>query len=78
MPSSVMVGSLDGAEPKSLMPSQGQAFYASGQLLFVRESTLMARAFDPDTLEFTGEAVPLAEQVASIPGTAADRFVRQK
>ncbi len=71
--SSVMVGSLDG-EPKVLMPSQNHAAYASGYLLFVRESTLMARPFDPDALEFTGEAVPLAEQIATIGGTARSLF----
>jgi Tol biopolymer transport system component/predicted Ser/Thr protein kinase len=72
--SSVMIGSLDGGEAKTLMPSQSQAFYASGHLLFVRESTLMARPFDPDTFEFTGDAVPLAEQIATIAGTARSLF----
>jgi Tol biopolymer transport system component/predicted Ser/Thr protein kinase len=72
--SSVMIGSLDGGEPKTLMPSQSHAAYASGLLLFVRETTLMARAFDPRALEFTGEAVPLAEDVATIAGTARSLF----
>ncbi len=72
--SSVMIGSLDGAEPKALMPSQSHAAYASGQLLFVRESTLMARPFDPGALEFTADAVPLAEQVATVAGTARSLF----
>ncbi len=72
--SSVMIGSLDGGEPASLFPSQTHAVYASGYLLFVRENTLMARPFDPDRLEFTGEAVPLAEEVAFIPGTARGLF----
>jgi len=72
--SSVMIGSLDGGEPKSLMPSQTHAAYASGHLLFLRDNTLMARPFDPRRLESTGDPVPLAEQVASIPGTSRGLF----
>ena len=37
----------------------------SGQVLFVRQRTLMAQPFDAHRLEPTGEAVPIAEQVGS-------------
>jgi serine/threonine protein kinase len=37
----------------------------SGQVLFLRQKTLMAQRFDPDRLEPSGEVVPIAEQVAS-------------
>jgi tRNA A-37 threonylcarbamoyl transferase component Bud32/dipeptidyl aminopeptidase/acylaminoacyl peptidase len=37
---------------------------ASGYLLFVRGETLMAQPFDDKRLELTGEAVPIAEQIA--------------
>jgi serine/threonine protein kinase len=37
----------------------------SGQVLFVRQGTLMAQRFDAHRLELFGEAVPIAEQVGS-------------
>lgn len=37
----------------------------SGQVLFLRQGTLMAQPFDAQRLELSGEAVPVAEQVAS-------------
>ena len=37
--------------------------YASGRLLFERQSTLMARPFDTDKREFTGDAVPIEERI---------------
>ena len=36
----------------------------SGYQPFLREGTLMARPFNPDRLEFGGDAVPIAEHVA--------------
>ena len=38
-------------------------YVAPGYLLFSRDGTLMAQAFDTGSLETTGDAVPLAEQV---------------
>jgi Tol biopolymer transport system component len=40
-------------------------FARSGQLLFLREGSLMAQAFDEDRLEVVGEAVPVADQVGT-------------
>jgi serine/threonine protein kinase/Tol biopolymer transport system component len=37
----------------------------SGQVLFVRQGTLMAQPFDAHRLELSGEPVPIAEQVGS-------------
>ncbi len=65
-PSTVMAGSLDGDEPRPVIESPIQAEFASGHLLFVRDTTLMARPFDADRLEFTAEAIPLAEDVLRI------------
>lgn len=59
----IMVGSLDGGSTKLLMQARSNAAFASGHLLFVRENTLLAQPFDPDELEFTGEAFPIAEQI---------------
>jgi Tol biopolymer transport system component len=59
----LQVGSLDGKVNKKLLPVSFNVQYASGHILFVRESTLMAQPFDTKRLEFTGDAFPIAEQV---------------
>ena len=59
----VVVASLDGKVNKRLMTAKGNVKYASGYLLYLREKTLMAQPFDPDKLEFVGDAVPVAEPV---------------
>ncbi|MEJ2581746.1 MAG: protein kinase, partial [Acidobacteriota bacterium] len=68
--SAVMIASLDGGEERELMRNLVQAEYAAGQLFFVRDQTLMAQPFDPDRLEFSGEATPVAEQALTIPAAA--------
>jgi serine/threonine protein kinase len=67
----VYVGSLDDKLPVRILASSG-ATYAppsasgnTGHLLFLRESTLMAQAFDPEQLRLSGEMVPLAEPVGT-------------
>ncbi len=72
--SAVMVGSLDGDEPREIMRADTQAEYVAGHLLYVREGSLMARAADPQTLKFTGPARLLAEGVISEPGAAVAMF----
>jgi serine/threonine protein kinase len=60
---SILMGSLDSKETKPLFHTHYQAVYASGHMLFLRQSSLMAQSFDAKRFEFTGEAVPIAEQV---------------
>jgi len=61
----VVVGSLDSTKGQPLLTADSPAVYAPpGYLLFVSQGTLQARPFDPARLEFTGDAVPIAEQVA--------------
>ena len=38
--------------------------YAEGHVLFMRDTTLVAQPLDARRLELTGEAVPIAEDVA--------------
>jgi dipeptidyl aminopeptidase/acylaminoacyl peptidase len=59
----IQVGSLDGTPPKPLLRTLSNAAYASGYLLSLRGSTLMAQPFDLRGLALVGEPVPLAEQV---------------
>jgi serine/threonine protein kinase len=70
----VRVGSLDGDVSKDLLVSPTFAEFAAGHLLFVRDSTLMARPLDARSLEFTGDAFPLVEEIVEIGGAAASVF----
>jgi len=54
------LGSVAGGEPQLLMQGVSNAEYASGQVLYLRGDSLMARPFDPQRLEFTGEARTVA------------------
>ena len=60
---SIMMGSLDSKGTKLLFHTHYQAVYASGHMLFLRQSSLMAQPFDAKRFALTGEAVPIAEQV---------------
>jgi hypothetical protein len=62
-PIGIYVGSLDSAERKLLVRGGSNARYASGHLLFLRDTTLTTQPFDPARLETTGDAVPIAEQI---------------
>jgi serine/threonine protein kinase/Tol biopolymer transport system component len=59
----VYVGQIDGGlEPRRLLDSVAGAVYASsGHLLFVRQRTLFAQAFDPVRLELAGNPIAVAE-----------------
>jgi serine/threonine protein kinase/Tol biopolymer transport system component len=63
--SGVYLAALDSKEPKLLLRNDSNAIYAApGQLLFVRDSTLMAQSFNLRSLELEGEAKPIADHVA--------------
>ena len=59
----IYVGSLDSSEYKLILRADTYAVYASGHLLFWRDGALMAQPFDEQSLQLSGEAVPVAEQV---------------
>jgi serine/threonine protein kinase len=63
----VMLSSIEGSVDRLLFRAPTAVEFASGHLLFIRERTLMARPFDPGSLEFAGEALPIAESVAMLP-----------
>ena len=58
------VGSLSTGQTKPLGPFDSNAEYAAGHLLSVRGAALTAQPFDTKTLELTGDARVLADQVA--------------
>jgi serine/threonine protein kinase len=69
------VGSIDSKDVTRLMASESKGVYVKqGFILFLRDRALMARPFDPTRLEFTGEAVRLAEAVAYNPTFGQSAF----
>jgi Tol biopolymer transport system component len=59
----VEVGSVEGSLRTRLVESSTGGAFARGRLYFVRETTLLAQAFDSRTLAVSGEPVPVAEEV---------------
>ena len=61
----VSVASLDVSTPKRVVASDSNAAFAPpDQMFFVRDGLLLAQRFDVGRMEATGDARPLAEQVA--------------
>jgi Tol biopolymer transport system component len=62
----IYIGSLDEEEPRQLLSGNTNGIYAPpGYLLFVRDGTLMAQAFDTKQRRLTGQAFPVAENVGA-------------
>jgi Tol biopolymer transport system component/predicted Ser/Thr protein kinase len=60
----IYLGSLDSAERKLLLnATSANALYSQGNLLFLRDTTLVAQPFDARRLVLTGEASPIADQI---------------
>ena len=59
------IGSLSSADRTLLFENTptGNVAYASGHLLFMRGTTLVAQHFDSNSLKLSGTSVPIAEQV---------------
>jgi eukaryotic-like serine/threonine-protein kinase len=69
----IYAGSLDGAPPVRLLPDVSSAVYvppaalsSTGHLLFRRENTLMAVAFDPKRLQMVGDVFPAAAEPVGV------------
>ena len=59
----ILIGSLDSTDVTPLVQANNNFAYSSGYLLFLRESTLMAQAFDSGTVSLDGDAFPVADDV---------------
>ncbi|HEV2762406.1 MAG TPA: protein kinase, partial [Pyrinomonadaceae bacterium] len=73
--SAIFLGSLDSKQTRLLLNVESSVAYAPpGYLLYALEGTLVARPFDADRLELTGEAVPVVKQIGFTTGTARAHF----
>ncbi len=77
----VYVGALDGTAPVRVREEQDAALYTTspgnpgdGYLLFRRQGTLMAQAFDPAERQTSGAMFPVAENVGQGPNTGVGAF----
>ena len=71
-PGTIKIGSLDRNEPTlALLQADSSATYAFNRVLFARDQTLMALAFDPDRRQLAGDAVPVTAPVS----TEGSRYV---
>jgi Tol biopolymer transport system component len=57
------LGSVGSSQTQVIMRSTGMAVYASGYLLFMRDTSLVAQPFDLRRFETTGEPQPIVERV---------------
>jgi serine/threonine protein kinase/Tol biopolymer transport system component len=69
----VYLASLDSKQVTRLVEASSNAAYAGGYLMFLRQTTLMAQRFDPDTLALSGPELPVAldVQINTATGTGA-------
>ncbi len=70
----VYVGSLNSETARLLLNVSSNAIYASGYVLFLRDTMLMAQRFDPARMELIGSAVPLGADVQVNPQTGTGAF----
>jgi Tol biopolymer transport system component len=67
--SGAFVVSVDGKTKRKLLDTACNAVYSDGRLLYLQDSVLFARPFDPRSLGFTGDAVPTRERIQPDPST---------
>jgi serine/threonine protein kinase len=70
----IYVASVDSKINRLLFPSQSNAQYANGLLLYLQQTTLMARPFDVKSLSLHGEGVTVAEGLQFEPNFAKGDF----
>lgn len=64
----IMLGSLTDGSVRELTKTDSQGRYESGHLLYLLDQNLQAKPFDPQALQFTGDAIPIVQNVDLYPG----------
>ena len=75
--SRIFLGSLDSLEKQALITADSKAVFVSpGYLLFARQQTLMAQAFDSVRAALSGDPFPIVQQIGkiSLVGSGAASF----
>jgi Tol biopolymer transport system component len=70
----IYVSAIDSTTRTRLMAAETCPVYATGYLITVRDQTAFARPFDAGSLAFTGEAIPVATDVATFAGDEVPVF----
>jgi serine/threonine protein kinase len=71
----INVGSLDSKETTRLVSGSSKALFAMpGYLLYQRDATLLAHAFNPTNTTVSGEPIPVADGLPSLQGFARAAF----
>ena len=55
--------SLSGEKPRQILERASNVQYSEGYLLYLRETVLVAQRFDPKSLKFDGDPIPVAEKL---------------
>jgi eukaryotic-like serine/threonine-protein kinase len=63
----VLAGSLSGGPPEEILPFGSNVAFSDGFLFYVKDSALIAQAFDPSSLSFKGKPVSIAANVDYYP-----------
>jgi Tol biopolymer transport system component len=61
--------SIDGGEPRFVLPCDSNGLYAGGRLLYHSQAALMTQPFDPDAGKLLGDPAPLIDGVQFDAGT---------
>ena len=73
--SAICLGSLDSRTAKVIVPANSSFAYApSGQILYVRDDTLVAAPFDAKRGQLTGPTIPIAQHVLLYRNTSSAAF----
>jgi serine/threonine protein kinase len=67
MQPAIKLGNTETTESKVLTTAASNPVYASGYLLYARQSNLMAQRLDPETGEIIGDPVPVSDRVLNDP-----------
>lgn len=55
--------SLSGEKPRQILEHASNVQYSEGYLLYLRDTVLVAQRFDPKSLRFQGDAIPVADKL---------------
>ena len=55
--------SLSGEKPRQILERGSNVQYSAGYLLYLRDTVLVAQRFDPKSLKFNGDPIPVAEKL---------------